>query len=204
MPTGIYERKPLSEKTKRKMSETAIAVGTGKWMLGRKLSEETKRKISKARKGMHLSEETRKKMSKNNARFFLGKTFSEEHKRKKSKPWSGVRIQAEIKRKGYLRKPIIKNGKEYSPEWNEIRKQIYKKDNWTCRECGIHCQDKKYKKNRIQCHHIDYNEKNNDPNNLITLCASCHGKTNFNKKDWIEYYQSKKRRNYYVDNQRRN
>lgn len=31
----------------------------------------------------------------------------------------------------------------------------------------------------------------NNKKNLITLCASCHAKTNFNKDDWISYYRNK-------------
>lgn len=35
----------LTEETRKKMSETAKRIGTGKWMLGRKLSDETKAKV---------------------------------------------------------------------------------------------------------------------------------------------------------------
>jgi hypothetical protein len=36
----------------------------------------------------------------------------------------------------------------------------------------------------------DYDKKNCDPKNLITLCNSCHSKTNFNRKKWIIYFSS--------------
>jgi hypothetical protein len=36
--------------------------------------------------------------------------------------------------------------------------------------------------------HIDYNKKNCNPNNLISLCNSCHSKTNFDRKYWINYF----------------
>ena len=48
MPIGVYKHKKHSEETKRKMSETHKRIGTGRWMRGRRLSEETKRKIGKA------------------------------------------------------------------------------------------------------------------------------------------------------------
>jgi len=32
---------------------------------------------------------------------------------------------------------------------------------------------------------------NNEPENLITLCASCHAKTLFKRENWIKYYKLK-------------
>ena len=63
---------------KRKMSKIAKKRGFGKWNKGRKLSEETKRKLSEANKGKKLSEETKRKLSEANK----GKKLSEEHKKK--------------------------------------------------------------------------------------------------------------------------
>ena len=40
-------------------------------------------------------------------------------------------------------------------------------------------------------HHVDYNKKNNDPANLISLCKACHAQTNFNRNDWMEYFEGK-------------
>lgn len=38
---------------------------------------------------------------------------------------------------------------------------------------------------------IDYDKKNNNSENLITLCRKCHGKTSskFNRDFWINYYK---------------
>ena len=62
-----------------------------------------------------------------------------------------------------------------NPVWKIIRKKVYARDNWTCQICGIKCN--KYK-GQIQCHHIiPYRiTQDNSESNLITLCASCHGK----------------------------
>ena len=48
MPTGIYKR---TKKHKRIISEGCKKNGVGKWMKGRKRSEETKRKMSETHKG---------------------------------------------------------------------------------------------------------------------------------------------------------
>lgn len=36
----------------------------------------------------------------------------------------------------------------------------------------------------LAVHHIDYNKNNQDPQNLLPLCGSCHGKTNANREYW--------------------
>lgn len=35
---------------------------------------------------------------------------------------------------------------------------------------------------------IDYDKDNLDPNNLISLCNSCHAKTNKNRDYWINLF----------------
>jgi 5-methylcytosine-specific restriction endonuclease McrA len=82
------------------------------------------------------------------------------------------------------------HGKEYCGGWLELRKKIYERDFWTCQECKIKCHGNGTK-DKIQCHHIDYDITNNELSNLITLCASCHAKTNFNKVDLAEYLKRK-------------
>jgi len=140
----------------------------------------------------HHTKKARKKMSLSNT----GKKHSEETKRKigeslkgrtyksKGKPWSEARRKAQP-----TKSPYSSRGKEYSEDWREIRKEIYRRDNWRCRECGV--KNTLSGKSKIQCHHIDFNIENNFEDNLITLCASCHAKTNFKRKDWISYYKNK-------------
>lgn len=169
MPSGVYQHKPCSEVRKKNISKS---------LMGKKLSE-------KHRLSLRLSH--------------LGNTgykHSEETKRKiglsESKTKSGLE-KTSLHRNRNRTKPVIKNGKEYNPNWQEIRKEIYKRDNWTCQECGCKCLDKRrqIKGKRIQCHHIDYEIKNCNSDNLITLCASCHAKTNFKRENWINYYKNK-------------
>lgn len=167
--------------------------------IGQHHSEEHKKKISIAllgRKKPPFSEEHKKNMS----RVKLGRLLSKEHKQKirdahigitmpyKGQPWSDARRKAH--------KPKIhkgrytSHGKEYTLTWLELRKDIYARDNWICQECSIKCHGNGTK-DKIQCHHIDYDINNNSRNNLITLCSSCHCKTNFKRKDWMEYFKHK-------------
>lgn len=72
----------------------------------------------------------------------------------------------------------------YPRDWNEILKiSIRERDNYICQLCGLKQGDKTH-----HVHHIDYDKKNCNPNNLITLCVSCHVKTNANRKSWEEYF----------------
>lgn len=71
----------------------------------------------------------------------------------------------------------------YGTEFNkELKTKIRKRDEFVCQECG---------KNGFDIHHIDYDKKNNDSKNLITLCRKCHMKTNFEREDWKQYFQEK-------------
>jgi len=47
-----------------------------------------------------------------------------------------------------------------------------------------------YKGSKQNLHHIDYNKKNCDPKNIITLCNSCNAKANFNRNNWKLFYKS--------------
>ena len=79
----------------------------------------------------------------------------------------------------------------YSFEFNKkLKKQIRQRDNFTCQECGYTEKQLGY---HLSVHHIDYNKKNNNPENLICLCKSCHAQTNFKRNDWINYFKNKVR-----------
>lgn len=73
---------------------------------------------------------------------------------------------------------------DYGPGWDESKKQnVRQRDNCQCQDCGmgqaLHLE--KYD-TRLHVHHIvparkfDDAASRNDPENLITLCVTCHGK----------------------------
>lgn len=85
------------------------------------------------------------------------------------------------------RKPNWKGGKSYEPYGidftKELKESIRTRDGYKCVLCKISQNDLVQ---GIQVHHIDYDKKNNDQNNLITLCPRCHGKTNENRRCWTK------------------
>ena len=185
-----------SEETKKKISATKKAreqkpkiFGYNK---GRKFSEEWKRKISESNKGRKFSEETRKKISK----ALKGKKCSDEHKRKLSLAIKGRKLSEEhcknmsLALKGKYIGKLSHNwqgGKSfelYTIEWTEtLKRSIRERDRYTCEICKKSQGDVAF-----SVHHIDYNKKNNNPNNLISLCVNCHSKTNHNRNYWINYF----------------
>jgi len=77
----------------------------------------------------------------------------------------------------------------YPLGWNKtFKEQIRYRDGYKCQICGVpevECNKK------LSIHHIDYNKENLKPKNLISLCQSCHVKTNFKRENWKEYFKIK-------------
>jgi hypothetical protein len=109
----------------------------------------------------------------------------------KGKSWTESKRESSFNRsiitalKAFLRENRLEDA--YTFDWLDVRKAIYKRDAWTCQECGIKCG----RSAGIACHHIDYVKSNNDQMNLITLCTSCHGKTTHKTQEIVNYYQDK-------------
>jgi len=135
---------------------------------GRKLSEKTKRKMSESGEGKHF--------------YWKGKKMDETHKNKMSESGKGKHTKEKCN--------FWKGGisfEPYSIDWTDyLRETIRKRDEYVCQLCGIY-QDELERK--LDCHHIDYDKKNCDPKNLITLCRDCHRKTNDNRDYWTDYFK---------------
>lgn len=84
---------------------------------------------------------------------------------------------SEARKKGKLRELQVKIGKESAVKQKqrilavrEYLSTLKKTSNGEdiCIVCG------ESMKNTLDRHHVDGNRKNNDPNNLVIICASCH------------------------------
>lgn len=77
----------------------------------------------------------------------------------------------------------------YAINWtDDLRESIRKRDDYICQICGIHQDELNSRFKKLDVHHIDYDKKNLNPNNLIILCKYCHSKTNYNRDYWINYF----------------
>ena len=73
----------------------------------------------------------------------------------------------------------------YPFEFNKVLKENIKvRDGFRCGICDKETQ-------KLAIHHINYDKGNIKFDNLISLCYSCHSKTNFNRDCWIEFFNKK-------------
>lgn len=70
-----------------------------------------------------------------------------------------------------------------------FKKNIKERDG-CCMLCNISFNDLHLLKRRIDIHHINYNKRLTIPQNCISLCHSCHSKTNINRNHWNKFFQS--------------
>lgn len=118
----------------------------------------------------------------------------------RGRKWTEARkkiFALEIKGKGnpmYGRRgkeaPNWKNGLSREPyplDWREtLKESIRQRDNYKCQICRMpECENIQ----KLSIHHIDYDKDNLNPENLISLCRSCHTKTNYKRKYWEKYFE---------------
>lgn len=184
MPTGIFKHKKgykIKDTSKYKGQNTL-----GKRWKVKDTSNYTGQngfqKGNKLRLNIKHTENTREKMRKPKseaARRNMRKSKSEEHKKNMRKPKSKEHAQ-KIREANLGEKCIFWKGgisyEPYSVDWTTtLRRSIRERDNYICQLCNQYGNI---------VHHKDYDKKNCDPDNLITLCKSCHSKTNYSRKYW--------------------
>lgn len=176
MPKGIYIRIKPNYNT-GKTYEELFGIKKAKQLrehngikhLRENLSQKTLDKISSSVKKLWQNPDYRKHMK----QVHKGKKQSEESNRKRSE---SLRLN---------KHPNWQDGRSFEPYplgWTKTYKeQIRFRDKYTCQICG--CSETECRR-KLDIHHINYDKKNITPKNLISLCRSCHMKTNYNKQYW--------------------
>lgn len=138
----------------------------GKANKGKKLSVQHRINIGKSRKGKKQVWKDPVQRGKNISLANIGKRLGEKN-------------------------PMWKDGisfETYSINWtNTLKRSIRERDKYICQLCNEQQNDKAF-----DVHHIDYDKKNCNPDNLITLCRSCHMKTNNKRDRWTEFFKKLK------------
>lgn len=160
--------------------------------LGKPKSKEHAKNISKSHIGIKLSENHIKNMSlalKGRSSPMKDKHHTKETKTKISNSEKGKIIPISVRKQMSLTRGgtgIPYELTEYGSEFdNSLKEQVRFRDKYTCQLCGCSQLENG---SQLDCHHIDYNKKNNDINNLISLCDTCHCKTNTNRKYWTNRF----------------
>ncbi len=172
---GLLKKQRLSKRTSERLKNK-----TYEQIYGNK-AKGIKDKIGSAQKGIPKTKEHNRKNS-------------ESHKGKKRSPFSEEwkkHMSEALKGENGSNWQGGKSFELYGFDWtDDLRESIRKRDGFICQECGI-CQDElgSGQVKKLDIHHIDYNKKNLNPDNLISLCRNCHAKTNHERKYWIQYFK---------------
>jgi 5-methylcytosine-specific restriction endonuclease McrA len=135
--------------------------------------EDFRKRHAEAMKPVYESLEVRNKIGKTSKELWKTDDFREKHSGENNPNWQGG----------------ISGEPSYPRNWNgELKESIRIRDNYKCQVCSLpqNLLDRK-----LHIHHIDYNKDNCDKNNLISLCHSCHIKTNTDRDKWIEFFKLK-------------
>ena len=131
-------------------------------LVGHKVSDETKRKVSLGNSGKVRSEEVKLKMGDKSREMWNKGIFDYVHYGESNWKWRG-------------------GTGRYPKEFNKsLRDFIKSRDNYKCRACSV---SGKRNKTRLEVHHIDGNVNNNVSENLMTLCSFCHHSLHDNRKE---------------------
>jgi 5-methylcytosine-specific restriction endonuclease McrA len=202
------ERKDLF---RQRISESAV--GRPAWNKGKPFSEEVKKKMREADRtlqsgsnhwnwGNNMAQESIEKMRQS----LTGKKQSPELVKRRFDARAGYKHSLETKIKiggansgegngnwlgGISREP-------YALIWGSrlFKGTIRARDNHQCQnpDCRGKCDI-------LSIHHIDYDKKNCDPKNLITLCRSCNGRANANRDFWEAGYKQIIHAKYHEDHE---
>jgi len=175
-------KQSMSKNNAMKHAETAKKVSEA--LTGRNLSSEHCKAISEGKKGLYTgpdnpmwgtkrSPRARQLTSEANSgekNFFFGKRFFGED----NGFWKG----------GTSFEP-------YNATFNSLLKEkIRERDGYVCQCCGMTERENLNEyDNKLNIHHLDYDKKNDDETNLISLCHPCHSLTNGDREHWQSFYQ---------------
>lgn len=163
--------------TKESLKKKSISMK--KWWL----NPQNKKRMSLCMKGRIFSPEHKMKLR------LHKRKHTEESKRKIGLAHKGKKVSENTKQKLRMFCGSLASGwkggksfEPYSEKFNRrIKREIREKYNFRCFLCNV------YEKNlsrKLSVHHINYDKRDCNINNLIPLCNHCHSKTNEKREKW--------------------
>ena len=177
---------------------TAASTGRPSWNKGKTgyFTEEALAKISFASKNHIHTEEENKKTSLSLIEFYK----NPEERIKASERMKGIPKPESMKRKTsenmsgpgnpwYIDGRCSGINQPYPLDFDERFKDLIRdRDGRICKMC---MKTEEQNGKQLDIHHVDYNKNNCDPKNMISLCHSCHMKTNVKRKEWSSFFAKK-------------
>jgi len=68
----------------------------------------------------------------------------------------------------------------------ELKEEVRRRDGHKCQLCGI---PQAKLKRALDVHHSNYDKKDIDPDNLVSLCRPCHMRTNTKRAYWKAFFK---------------
>lgn len=88
---------------------------------------------------------------------------------------------------GFASKDSVYRQHAQTPEYRNWRQDIFKRDQFTCQECGVYSGS-------LELHHIiplrDYPEGIMESSNAITLCLECHNITKKREYEFVDRFNA--------------
>lgn len=215
----IKIRSEFMKSNKNPMKTEKGKINSRKSHLGKKLSLETRKKLSLAKKGkspinlnylMKKGEKTRfrkgivpwnkglkncysKEVIEKMGNSMKGTKHTEEWKCRMSKLHTGFKHSEEsIKKMSGKNCHLWNGGISFEPYTFEFNKILKNKIRNRDNQICMNCNKHREKfKEAFAVHHINYDKKCNLIQNLISLCRNCHTLTNTNRPYWINLFQEK-------------
>lgn len=79
---------------------------------------------------------------------------------------------------------IMHSRSRYPKNWKVLATEIKERSGWKCQKCGLQClrpgedtrglSRSERSARTLGVHHFDRTPENNEPSNLIAVCAACH------------------------------